>query len=149
MKPFCVVVHSQHGKTRHDAFDFPNVDADMERRGVHYEVFGEMVNREGKPHPVIIRQWPNNLVGAGCRGWNGSKGGHRAMNFCFAGNGMVESPPDELLAEMARFIREAMENFDIPIDRVKLHRDMPGASTDCPGKVFIKEAWPKLLALLK
>lgn len=152
-RPSWIVIHSQEGKDHHDAFDFPDVDTDMEDRHVHYDTFGEMsskkVGKEKIEFPLVVRQWPVNEVGAACRGWNSSTGGQRAINFCFAGDGRVECPDDSLIAEMARYIREAMESYGISIDKVKLHKDMPMANTDCPGAVFVDKAWPKLMALLR
>jgi hypothetical protein len=145
VKPTWITVHSEEGKDHHDSFDFPEIDADMESRGVHYDYLGEMSGDK----PFVFRQWPLDKVGAATRGWNGSTGGERTANFTFAGDGRVEVPDDSLLAEMAKYIRETMKAYGIPIDHVKMHKDMAGAQTDCPGTVFAEQAWPKLLALIQ
>lgn len=153
MRPSWIALHSQFGKENHDSFDFPDVDTDMKKRHVHYDYYGEIITKTVKKEkiesPLVVRQWPVNEIGAATRGWNGSQGGQRAINFAFAGDGRVECPPDSLLEEMARYIYEAMETYGISIDQVKLHRDMPGASTTCPGDVFATKAWPKLRAMIQ
>lgn len=145
MRVNSIVIHSQEGKDHHDAFDFPDLNADMVHRGVHYDYYGEMFEEE----PYVFRQWNILGVGAHARGWNGTGPNGRAIGFCFAGDGRVENPPAELVVEMAKYIKEAMSAYAIPFERVWLHRNAPGANTDCPGTVFVRDTWPVLQNLIK
>jgi N-acetyl-anhydromuramyl-L-alanine amidase AmpD len=141
-RPTWIVIHSEQGHDHHDAFDYLDIDAEMASRGVHYDALGELTDDK----PVVIRQWPVTRVGAHCRGWNGSPGHERSIGFSFAGNAQTDAPADYLLRKMAEFVVEAMRAYDIPLERVCRHKDMPGAKTDCPGAAF---PWEKFVGMIR
>lgn len=143
-KPTHIVIHSTMGKDRPDAYDMDGLDDYMHLHGTHYDKVCEMAGqvRLFDMHPVTE-------IGAHCRGWNGNPGSRgRAIGYAFIGDGRVQAPPDVALAFVARFILADMLAWGIPIERVLMHKDMPGANTDCPGAAFVA-AFPRLLDAIR
>jgi len=133
--PTYITIHSTEGKDRPDAFDVEGLDAYMASQSTHYDKVCEL-----KDKPWLYDMWPVTEIGAQARGWNGTSTSlGRSIGYAFIGDGRVTVPTDAELLWVARFVHADMKAWNISIDHVLMHKDMPGASTDCPGSAFAEQ----------
>lgn len=83
-------------------------------------------------------RWIKQLIGAHCKA-NGMNS--RAIGVALVGNFNYETPTANQLDSLAYLLRTLMEYYHIPSSNIMGHRDVDGASTECPGKLF---PWPQL-----
>lgn len=67
-----------------------------------------------------------------------------SMNFqsigvCWAGDGDLEYPSEAHYALLQELIRDLMAKYDIPLERVKFHRDYDNKGKTCPGTLFTRK----------
>ncbi len=58
------------------------------------------------------------------------------IGICLVGNFSETEVPDAQLVGLVNKVVQLMEAFKLGIDAVELHRDVPGAATECPGRYF-------------
>jgi hypothetical protein len=117
----------------------------MSSQGTHYDHVCELTSGGVQ----LYDKWPVTEIGAQARGWNGTPNSlGRSIGYAFIGDGRVTVPTDEELLWVARFVRADMKAWNISIERVLMHKNMPGANTDCPGKAFAA-AFPNFIGMIK
>ncbi|HEY8909018.1 MAG TPA: peptidoglycan recognition family protein [Desulfosporosinus sp.] len=58
------------------------------------------------------------------------------IGLCLVGNFSETEVPDAQLVGAVNKVVQLMEAFKLGIKGVELHRDVPGAATECPGRHF-------------
>ena len=137
---------------------------------IHHTASPTEVRRLGKIVPVdaaMIREWhknkgwsdigynfmimpdgsyeegrPLNRAGAHCNV------GHRnsiGIGVCLVGNFSEIKVPEAQLAGLVNKVGQLMEAFKLGVEAVELHRDVPGAATECPGQLFPTDVFKKEL----
>jgi len=61
------------------------------------------------------------------------------------GNFSETEVPDAQLVGLVNKVVQLMEAFKLGIETVELHKDVPGAATECPGRYFPKDVFIKKL----
>ena len=134
---------------------------DWQKIVIHHTASPTEVRRSGKSVPVdaaMIREWhknkgwsdigyhflimpdgrceegrPLNRPGAHC------KVGHRnsiGIGVCLVGDFSETEVSDAQLAGLVHKVVQLMEAFKLGLEDVELHRDVPEAATECPGRHF-------------
>ncbi len=143
---------------------------DWEKIVIHHTASPREVRRFGRTVPVdaaMIREWhkakgwsdngyhfvilpdgrceegrPLDRPGAHCNV------GHRNFNgigICLVGNFSETEVPAAQLAGLVNKVVQLLETFKLGIEAVELHRDVPGAATECPGRYFPADVLKKEL----
>jgi len=143
---------------------------DWQKIVIHHTASPTEVRRSGKLVPVdaaMIREWHKT------KGWSdigyhfviGPDGrceagrpiyrpgahchvGHRnfiGIGVCLVGNFSETEVPDAQLVGLVNKVVQLMEAFKLGTEAVELHRDVPGAATECPGRFFPKDIFIKKL----
>ncbi len=78
-------------------------------------------------------RWIRQQCGAHCKadGMN-----ERAIGICLVGNFDYEKPTPNQMQSLAFLVSLLRKYYRIPPERIMGHREVPGAKTDCPGKMF-------------
>ena len=101
--------------------------------GYHFVVLPYGLCEEGRP---LYR------TGAHC------KAGSRnfiGIGICLVGNFSETEVPEAQRGGLVKKIVQLMEVFKLGIEAVELHRDVPGAATECPGRYFPEDVLMKEL----
>ena len=130
-----VIHHSASPTTVRRGKDILPVDAAMIREwhlgngwsdiGYHFVILPDGRCEEGRP---LYRQGAHCAVG------------HRnfiGIGICLVGNfSQAEEVPEVQLSGLLDKLESIMGEFHINIEDVELHREVPGAATECPGCYF-------------
>ena len=68
-----------------------------------------------------------------------------AIGICLVGNFQYDSVPPPQLLGTVNFVGKLLKEWNIDINKVELHNEVPGAKTLCPGRYFPKEQFSSLL----
>jgi len=74
--------------------------------------------------------------------------GHRnfiGIGVCLVGNFSETEVPDSQLVGLVNKVVQLMEAFKLGVEDVELHRDVPKAATECPGRYFPEDVFKKQL----
>jgi len=143
---------------------------DWQKIVIHHTASPTEVHRSGKLVPVdaaMIREWhkkkgwsdigyhfvigpdgrceagrPIYRPGAHCKAGNRNFIG---IGLCLVGNFSETEVPDAQLVGLVNKVAQLIEAFKLGTESVELHRDVPGAATECPGKYFPKDVFMKKL----
>lgn len=92
--------------------------------GYHFVILPDGSCQEGRP---LFRQ------GAHC------VAGHRnfiGIGICLVGNFSLDEVPDAQLNGLIDKVVELLPAYHLKIEDMELHREVPGAATECPGRYF-------------
>jgi len=140
-----IVIHhtASPTKVRRSGADVP-VDAAMIREwhltkgwsdiGYHFVILPDGRCEEGRP---LYRP------GAHC---NVSHRNFIGIGICLVGDFSKTEVPEAQLKGLTEKTVQLMEAFKIGAEDVELHRDVPGAATECPGRYFPADILKKELA---
>jgi len=134
---------------------------DWQRITVHHTASPVAVRRGSQMVPVdaaVIREWhltrgwsdigyhfiilpdggceagrPLHRPGAHCAA--GSRN-FTSIGVCMVGNFSEHEVPEVQFEGLLIQVTALMEAFKIPPENVELHREVPGAATECPGRLF-------------
>ncbi|OLN29263.1 peptidoglycan recognition protein family protein [Desulfosporosinus metallidurans] len=143
---------------------------DWQKIVIHHTASPTEVRRSGKIVPVdaaMIREWHRT------RGWSDigyhfvimpdgrcedgrplyrsgahCNVGHRnfiGIGICLVGNFSETEVPDTQLVGLVNKVVQLLAAFKLGVGDVELHRDVPGAATECPGRYFPEDAFKKEL----
>ncbi|RFU61211.1 peptidoglycan recognition protein family protein [Peribacillus glennii] len=118
-----LVLHHPAHKTWgiHDIHDFHK---DKKKwSGIGYNYF---ITKEGR-----IQEGRGKYEGAHCLGHN-----DHTLGICFQGDFEKEKMPDAQVKAGGWLIAQLVREYGLQLNDVVGHKDMPGASTACPGKNF-------------
>jgi N-acetyl-anhydromuramyl-L-alanine amidase AmpD len=74
--------------------------------------------------------------------------GHRnfiGIGICLVGNFSETEVAEAQLIGLVNKVVQLIEAFKLSIEAVELHRDVPGAATECPGRYFPEDVFKKEL----
>jgi N-acetylmuramoyl-L-alanine amidase len=131
-KTHIVIHHSASADTSSvNAQDIRRWHKERRWRDIGYHL---VIERVGTQYEAIIGR-PFTEAGAHCA--NGGMN-HRGVGVCFVGDFDKDRPDPEMLRFGARHLRAICEMLAIPIERSAIvgHKEVPGASTACPGRHF-------------
>jgi len=67
------------------------------------------------------------------------------IGVCLIGNFSETEVPEVQLVGLVNKVVQLMEVFKLGLEAVELHRDVPGAATECPGRYFPMDVFKKRL----
>jgi N-acetylmuramoyl-L-alanine amidase len=85
---------------------------------------------------------PLNSAGAHCRAGNRNTIG---VGVCLVGNFSEIDVPEIQLNGLVSKVLKLMKDYNLNIKDVELHREVPGAATECPGRQFPLDIFRKKL----
>ena len=91
----------------------------------------------------VGKRWRYQTDGAHCRAGDGNKIG---IGICLVGNFNKTKPTRKQIDALVHLVPHLCYKYNIPLENVRGHGDMPGASTECPGKNF---PWKRVRAALR
>ena len=92
--------------------------------GYHFVIRPDGSCEDGRP---LFRQ------GAHC---NVANRNFIGIGVCLVGNFSETEVPDEQLSGLVKKVLQLLEDYNLGAEDVELHRDVPGAATECPGRYF-------------
>lgn len=101
--------------------------------GYHYLVL---------PNGEIEQGRPLNRIGAHTRA---GRRNYTALGICLVGNFQYDTVPPEQLEATVKLVNNLRKEFSIPLEKVELHNEVEGSNTLCPGRLFPKEIFFKIL----
>jgi hypothetical protein len=102
--------------------------------GIGYHFF---VNPDGT---IEQTNWPE-TVSAHTRGQN-----HYSIGVAFAGDFTGATPTPAQIEQGGHLITWLMQQFGVPLEQVRGHREMPTQTTECPGNQWLEgEQWREAL----
>jgi len=115
-----------------------------ESAGYHFVIGNGTASGDGEIE--VGPRWLNQQVGSHCRGRN-----HKAIGICLIGNfeKSGQRPTLTQMLSLAQLTAYLTLRLGIPVEKVRGHRDMPGAVTLCPGKNFPMNGFIPLLEALR
>lgn len=81
-------------------------------------------------------RWIKQITGAHAGTDKSNKYNEEGIGICLVGDFNKTAPTAEQMAALIELIRWLQKEYDIPQKNVIGHRDVPWASTDCPGRNF-------------
>lgn len=81
--------------------------------------------------------------GAQCKGHNS-----HSIGVVTVGDWTYKAPPEDKLSYLASFVTFLCAALNVPVGNVKGHREMSGANTECPGRMFDMEGFRARIAAL-
>lgn len=134
---------------------------DWQKIVIHHTASSTEVRRSGKIVPVdaaMIREWHKtkgwsdigyhfvikpdghceegrllDRPGAHC---NAGRRNFIGIGICLVGNFSETEVPDAQLVGLVNKVVQLIEVFKLGVEAVELHKDVPGAATECPGRLF-------------
>ena len=94
----------------------------------------------------VSSRWDTQIDGAHCLHHNAT-----AIGICLIGNFDVSSerPSPFQILSVAQLTAYLAVRYDIPAERIFVHRDVPGAATRCPGRNFPLEEFRGIIEKLR
>lgn len=100
--------------------------------GYHFVIDNGTLGK-GDGQIEVAPRWIKQQVGAHCKaGGMNDKG----IGIALVGNFNDDTPTQNQVQSLTYLIKTLAQYYSIPLNRVMGHRDVEGASTDCPGKRF-------------
>ncbi|MBF0595454.1 MAG: N-acetylmuramoyl-L-alanine amidase [Candidatus Omnitrophica bacterium] len=94
-------------------------------------------------HADATPRWINQKDGAHCKAADMNT---KAIGICLVGNFSKEKVPYNQLKPLVHLVRYLMKYYHIPAKNVMGHGQVPGAATECPGKLFPWNRFREMLA---
>ncbi len=113
-----------------------------ETLGYHFVIDDGSVGKQDGQVEVSPR-WIKQLDGAHC---NAGGMNHVGIGICLVGNFSKEQPTAEQMKSLAYLVDLLRKEYKIPAGNIMGHGQVPGASTECPGKYF---PWRKFFSKSK
>ncbi|MFZ5942906.1 MAG: peptidoglycan recognition family protein [Bacillota bacterium] len=101
--------------------------------GYHYVVLPDGKVEVGRPLDKI---------GAHTRAGNRN---FTAIGICLIGNFEYDSVGPEQLKGLVNLIKKLQRVYNIPVEKIETHKEIPGSNTQCPGRFFPREVLNKYL----
>jgi len=124
-----LIIH--HTATARDKTTFEAVRNYHIRKGWGDIAYHYFISGDGR----LYRGREENVVGAHCRA-NGMN--FKSLGICLTGNFEQEHPSEAQLKTLEELIEKLRAKYNIPIDNVLGHKEVPGARTVCPGRNFLE-----------
>ncbi len=80
-------------------------------------------------------RWTGQEVGSHCKS-GGNVMNKSAIGICLVGDFSKGRPSPKQMIQTVKLVKYLQATFKIPHNRVAGHSDVPGSSTECPGKYF-------------
>ena len=130
-----IILHHSAG----DVGDAALFDRAHRRRGWDELGYHFVIDNGGNDGLVEVgSRWKKQKHGAHCRVdknddnyWN-----EHGIGICLVGNFNGRAPSEKQMQSAARLVARLMADCNIPLKNILGHGQVPGASTDCPGKSF-------------
>ena len=93
--------------------------------GYHYVIGNGTSTADG----LLEEGRPEWAVGAHSRGNNGN-----SLGICLVGDFTETEPTERQMKALGELLRDMLGRYDLNRGAIRLHREMPGNSTRCPGE---------------
>ena len=137
-----IIIH--HSATEND--DAMSLYAMHQRRGWDSTGYDFIIDNGTKGttagHVDATPRWIAQKDGAHCKA---SDMNTKAIGICLVGNFSKERVPGEQMRALVHLVKYLAQYYNIPRDHIMGHGQVPGASTECPGKLF---PWERFWAML-
>lgn len=130
-----IVVHHSATPTGSAAeFDVEHRDRGWDGLGYHFVIDNGHGGPDGRVE--VGQRWRIQKWGAHTGKTPGNEYNYHGIGICLVGDFINHMPSANQLASLRRLVGYLMAKYDIPVENVVGHRDGPGTSTECPGKMF-------------
>jgi N-acetylmuramoyl-L-alanine amidase len=140
-----IVIHHSASKSGSEAIFDRDHRLRRHWQGVGYDfVIG---NGHGSPDGKVevTFRWENQITGAHAAS-EGNEYNEYGIGICLVGDFEESYPTARQMEALVGLVNYLQERCRIPTYNIMGHRDVPGASTECPGKRF---PWYEFLSLLE
>ena len=132
-----VVHHSATDKGDAASFDRYHRNTRGWRNGLGYDFVIGNGTRSGDGEIEVGDRWRRQIDGAHCEAGGMNQ---KAVGICFVGNFEEKSRPTKAQIDSGTaLVRYLAWKFSIPPENILGHGEVPGASTQCPGRHFPTE----------
>lgn len=103
-------------------------------RGIGYNFVINNGTRNKKDGEIeVTPRWIKQIDGAHCKAFGMNRKG---IGVVLVGDFTYESPTEAQLDSLIRLVNILRQYYDIPIENIMGHGQVPGAATECPGRMF-------------
>jgi N-acetylmuramoyl-L-alanine amidase len=74
---------------------------------------------------------PESSIGSHAWGYN-----RNSLGVCLVGNFDEVAPSQKQLSALFSFLKDKVQEYNIPIKNILGHRELPGVTKSCPGKLI-------------
>ena len=139
-----VIVHSGSSKGSAASIEAEHVENGYDGLGFHFLVGNGTGMGNGEIH--VGQRWLDQRDGADLAGTTAGVSSRGMIEVCVVGDGNRKAFSDEQLRRLAQLVAAISEKFEIPSDKIFLHKDIAG--TTSPGQYFPRTAFENQLVTL-
>lgn len=139
-----VIVHSGSNKGSAASIEAEHQASGYDGLGFHFLVGNGTGMGNGEIH--VGQRWLDQRDGADLAGTSAGVSSRGMIEVCIVGDGNRKAFSDEQLRRLAQLVAALSERFEIPGDKVFLHKDIAG--TTSPGQYFPRMAFENQLVTL-
>jgi len=139
-----VIVHSGSNKGSSASIEAEHQASGYDGLGFHFLVGNGTGMGNGEIH--VGQRWLDQRDGADLAGTTAGVNSRGMIEVCIVGDGNRKAFSDEQLRRLAQLVSALSQKFDIPSDKIFLHKDIAG--TTSPGQYFPRTAFENQLLTL-
>jgi len=131
---YIVIHHSSTEKGNARVFDRNHRTKRHFQHGLGYHFVicnGSYGRKDGQIE--VGKRWWHQLDGAHCKAGDGNNVG---IGICLVGDFEKTAATGKQFTSLVHLVTNLCYNYNIAVENIKGHNEMPGAATDCPGKNF-------------
>lgn len=133
---YIVVHHSATESGSADFFHRQHLERGWDELGYHFVIDNGNGGPDGRVE--VGPRWRKQKHGAHCGGTPGNEYNEVGIGICLVGNFQNRMPSERQMQSLNELLAYLMATYDIPPERVIAHKDAPGASTECCGRVLYR-----------
>ena len=131
---YIVIHHSATPTGSAEEFDAEHRDRGWDGLGYHFVIDNGNGGPDGRVE--VGARWRIQKWGAHTGKTPGNEYNYHGIGICLVGDFTNHMPSPGQLVSLQRLVSYLMAKYDIPAENVVGHRDGPGTSTECPGKLL-------------
>lgn len=139
-----VIVHSGSNKGSSASIEAEHIESGYDGLGFHFLVGNGTGMGNGEIH--VGQRWLDQRDGADLAGTSAGVSSRGMIEVCIVGDGNRKAFSDEQLRRLAQLVAALADKFEIPSDKIFLHKDIAG--TTSPGRYFPRTAFETQLVTL-
>ena len=139
---YIIIHHSATDEGNSKLFDEVHKRKGWAGVGYHFVVDNGTYGKDNGQIETTPR-WTKQQRGAHC---SASKMNYRGIGICLVGNFSKDKVSKDQLNSLVFMVQQLQKFYNIPDSRIMGHGQVPGASTECPGKYFPWYRFKSMLA---
>jgi len=131
---YIVIHHSATADGNAERFDLMHRNRGWDELGYHFVITNGRGGMDGQVQ--VGSRWKTQKWGAHAGGTPNNEYNEYGIGICLVGDFMDQLPTVAQRASLERLVLYLMNRYNIPPENVMGHRDVPNASTQCPGNAL-------------